>query len=125
MSEEWKVNPPYPHWSDYSEKLNEYAQSRLDDPAHKLPSDKSFLEWFKENEMLMRADPVIRNKNNVVAAQLLPLFEQEPTGWESITFINLVPPIPDKSLTQQLLDWQEACPPRLRGFAAKVSNVFG
>ncbi len=125
MRKEWAMNPPYPIWQGYSAKLGEYAQTMIDDPQRQLQQNQGFGEWFNENEQLMRANAELREKNNIVAAQLLPLFEQEPFGWKSICFINLLPQDSHKTLAQHFLDWLHACPVGSRSFVIRLSGVFG
>lgn len=125
MGKSWQTDPPYPNWKGYAPNLTAYAADRLDASARGLPPDKSFADWFHANEPAMRKNPVIRPKNNVVAMKMLPLFEATPSGWESITFYNLVNRDPQKTLAAQLSDWKDAVPAEQKKFVAQVAEVFG
>ncbi len=125
MGETWKTKPPYPNWKSYSEALTKYAGDRIDATAASLPPGFKFTDWLRENEPSMREKSTLREKNNVVAGQLLPLFEAEPAGWEAITFYNLTKREPEKTLAAQLTDWRSVAPLAQRGFITKVAAVFG
>lgn len=89
MGKTWQTKPPYPNWKSYSAALTSYAKDRMDNVAKSKPKDFTFAKWFQENEESMRANSTDRDKNNVVAVELLPLFEAHPAGWESLTTFNL------------------------------------
>lgn len=125
MGERWKVAPPYPNWKSYSASLAAYARERSEAAHASLPADKPFLEWFHENEAAMRANAVIREKNNVVAEQFLPLFEAQPTGWEAITFLNLGRRDPEETLATRFAEWSAAAPEGQRAFIGELAAVFG
>jgi hypothetical protein len=66
-----------------------------------------------------------REKNLVVARELLPVFERCPGGWESVTFLNRVTDRdPRKSFAKQLRDWERACPEEHRPFASGIAALF-
>lgn len=125
MSKSWLKSPPYPHWRDYSISLHNYAQERMDDPVHQLPKEIAFLDWFHQNEHLLRAAPVDRRKNTIVASHLLPLFEDDPGGWECITFINRGKRVMGKTLESHLREWRINCPLNLKPFVTKIAGLFG
>ena len=62
----------------------------------------------------------------VVARQLLPLFEAEPSGWESLSFFNLTPNRKaDKTLPEHFKDWLAVSPKAHHGFLRKLAAAFG
>lgn len=126
MGKTWQTAPPYPNWRDYAKALTQYAEDRLNAAAATLPEGKPFLDWFRENEVAMRENSTIREKNNVVARQLLPIFEAEPSGWESLSFFNVTSNRkPDKSLNEHFKDWLAATPKAHHGFIHKLSTALG
>ena len=124
MSHSWQTAPPYPAWKDYAPSLNDYAQQRLTLAKHQLPDDKSFLYWFNRHYAALRRDPAIRDWNNVIAIQLLPLFEAEPHAWEAVTFLNHGSYVANESLAQHLVEWRSQCPEDLRPFIKRLAAVF-
>jgi hypothetical protein len=124
MGRTWPVAPPYPNWKGYAAALTKYAQDRLDKSAQDLPAGKTFAEWFRENEAALRLKGSLREKNNVVAMQLLPLFEARPSGWEAVTFYNLGPRDPEKSLAAHFADWSAIAPLAQKEFIQQLAAVF-
>jgi len=124
MAKNWAQNPPYPNWKDYSAALTSYAAERLAATASALPASTRFIDWFQQNEAAMRKSSTLRENNNQVAAALLPIFEADPAGWESVTFINLVPRAPENSLHDHLHAWHQKVPASQRAFVAKLARVF-
>jgi hypothetical protein len=125
MGKSWQRDPPYPNWTGFAPKLTKYAADRLAEAAKDLPPERSFVDWLHENEPAMRQDPVIRPKNNIVAMNLLPLLEATPSGWEAVTFYNLVPRDPQKSLAAQISDWKSIAPAEQKPFIAQVAGILG
>ena len=87
MAQSWRESPPFPNWSDYAPSLAEYAQNCLAEPAMQLPSGLSLASWLEREEASLRADEYQRDKNAVVAYALLPLFENTPSGWNTIRIL--------------------------------------
>ena len=126
MGKTWQTKPPYPNWKSYSAALTSYAKDRMDNVAKSKPKEFSFSKWFQENEESMRTNSTDRDKNNVVAVELLPLFEAHPAGWETLTTFNLSPNRdPQKTLASHFADWAAASPEAQREFIKKVAGVFG
>lgn len=125
MGQTWKTAAPYPNWRSFAPHLTDYAQKRLDEPKHRLPDGTAFLDWFHAHEAEVRAKATIREHNGVVASQLLPLFEAEPSGWEAMTAFNLGKRVPTKPLTEHFTEWKANARPEQRSFVEKVAAVFG
>lgn len=124
MGKSWEKSPPYPNWRDYSAALTSYAADRLAATATALPAGTRFIDWFHQNQGAMRQTSTLRERNNQVAAALLPIFEDHPAGWESLTAINLVDPAPENSLEDHLHAWHAKVPASQRAFVATLARVF-
>jgi hypothetical protein len=122
MAKSWEDAPPYPNWKSFAPHLSEYAADRIEQSRKELPADESFTNWLAINEPAMRKNPVLREKNEVVAVRLLPLFESTPSGWESVTFYNLARLNPNQSLSQRLAEWREAVPEGLKPFVNEIKT---
>ncbi len=125
MGKSWKTAPPYPNWKSYAESLAKYA----DDFTGKVAAEKGvgfvFENWFRENEAALRENPTLRDKNRIIAVELLPLFEASPAGWESIVFYNRCENRDaGKTLARHFADWSAAAPPTQREFIKKIATVF-
>ena len=125
MGETWKTAPPYQNWKSYAGSLTKYAADRIEKAAAEIPSGTTFKDWFRANEAAMRDKATMREKNNVVAIQLLPVFEAQPSGWETITFMNLAKHEPEKSLAAHFADWREVAPAAQRAFIGRLAAAFG
>jgi len=127
MAESWKTAPPYPNWKDFGDALHRYAEDRMEATRKEFPDDgaKDFHRWFRSEEKSLRENATQREKNNRIALRLLPLFEREPAGWESMTFFNLGERGPDTTLAEHFRIWREQAPDRLRPFVGKIAGIFG
>jgi len=125
MAEDWKTSAPYPNWKSYSGSLAGYAAERLAKPERQLPEGQNFGEWFQSNEASLRANHALRDKNVIVARQMLPLFEATPAGWDSVCYLNLGQRKDGKPLAQHLAEWQIATPAATKPFVARVAALFG
>ena len=126
MAQSWRTNAPYPNWKSYAESLASYVADRLSAVAKGKGPDFAFAGWFRENEPAMRENSTNREKNNVVAVALLPLFEAEPAGWEAMAFFNRCENRdPAKTLARHIADWAAAAPEKQRTFIKRVGAIFG
>ncbi len=123
MSQTWKTKPPYPNWKDYAEKLAGYAQDRIKLGA--LPKDQTLPQWYALNAQALRQNATQREKNQVVAVALLPLFEAEPEHWAAIGYLNVGEAKEGQTFEQHLKTWHEQVPDKHRPFVVKVAGQFG
>ena len=84
MVEQWPTSPPYPNWSNYAVELDQYVGELLSRKERRLPGGMSLNTWLSREEEELRKDRYQRDKNAVVSYSLLPVFESEPTGWNSV-----------------------------------------
>ena len=124
LSRAWLIAPPYAAWRDYAPWFTAYAEERLALPEHHLPAGTSFAVWFRANKSALRQDPIRRDRNTIIAAQLLPIFEKEPRGWGALAFFRRAAN-PNQSLSQQFAKWRSGCPRELQQFVTKLAAVFG
>lgn len=123
LAQVWETNPPTRNWSGYGPVLAAYA-TRLSGETHRqLPAGKAFRDWYGENRATLRDNPYLREKNELVAAQLLPLFEARPELWQAIAFLNATPGSAGKSFAQYVADWQAASPDKT--LPDQVRDLFG
>lgn len=120
MAERWPTHPPYSNWTDYAPSLDDYADNLLSDENHQLPEGLTLAIWLPMHETELRQDAYIRDKNAIVAYQLLPLFEAEPSGW------NAVRNMPSSSgiLTEYLAAWHGCVQPADKPFVKRVIGAF-
>jgi len=122
LSRSW-IATPYAAWRNYAPWFSAYAEERLALPEHHLPAGTSFAVWFRANEPALRQDSTRRDRNTIIAAQLLPIFEKQPRGWGALTFFSR-PAHPSQSLSQHFTKWRSGCPRELQPFITKLAAVF-
>lgn len=119
----WETNPPTRNWSGYGSTFSAYAIRLMTEPHRHLPAGLSFREWFAQNKESLRNNPYLREKNELVAAILLPLFEARPELWRSIAYLNPKQTSARKPFAQYLADWQSASPDKT--LAVQILELFG
>jgi hypothetical protein len=92
-------------------------------PEHHLPAGTSFAVWFRANQPALRQDSTSRDRNTIVAAQLLPIFEKEPRGWGALAFFRRAANS-SQSPSQHFTNWRSGCPRELHPFITKLAAVF-
>ena len=120
MAERWPAYPPYPNWADYAESITSYVQERLSCKESQLPIGMTLSAWLLSEEESLREDPYQRDKNAVVSYSLLPLFENEPTGWNAIRDL----PVSSAILKDYLRQWCLQVDPRDRQFVNRILQLF-
>lgn len=123
MGKSWETRPPYANWASFGKRHIAYAQERIDDPRHQLTAGTPFAEWFKATEPVQRKKWT-RENNTIIAIRLLPLFEKEPAGWDTLPALNIGKRERQKPLAQLFQEWSDAALPGQREFIAKVAAVF-
>ena len=125
LAESWRADPPFAGWRGYAPAFAQYAAARLALPQHRLPANIAFPAWFRDSESALRGNPVLRDKNTIIASQLLPVLEAEPSSWEALCYLNLGSRDAKKPFTKHIVEWEQNVPGELRGFVAQVGAVFG
>ena len=124
MAVAWQSAPPYPNWKEYAPALKAYADGKLNGKQSQLPAEVSLGGWYRANEKLLRANPCLRELNDVAANLLLPLFEKEPEHWPAIRHLNLGKRDTTKSFRQYVQEWHRHCPQKHKAFVEKVARLF-
>lgn len=119
----WEVNPPTRNWSGYGNMFSAYAIRLMSESHRHLPAGQSFRDWYVENKSSLNDNPYLREKNELVAAKLLPLFEAHPELWRSIPYLNPKKTSASKPFTQYMADWQAASPDKT--LPDQVLQLFG
>jgi len=120
----WKDSPPAPEWSATADKLNRFFDLLVSEGHRRLPPHSPLAAWLRDNEERLRHDPYQRQKNEVVANLLLPLFEANPEHWDTLVYLNLDPDDARNSLQDYLRNWYNNAPAEHRNFIADVLAVL-
>ena len=124
MGERWRTAPPIPQWRGYASAFSMYAAARLALPEHRLPPGVPFAAWFHQNEPALRACAVLRDKDTIIASQMLPILEATPSGWEALCYLNLGTRDLKKPLARHFTEWNQNVPSDLRPFVSKIAALF-
>ena len=122
MARDWAVKPPYPNWKSYAKSLNNYADNRL--KKFNKFKGKAFGRWLKKHIGNMSGAVTDRDKNGVVAANLLALFEEEPEQWPAVGWLNTGTPPRNQSFRAYLINWHNSAPKKHRKFIRKVAKAL-
>jgi len=123
MADEWQTRPPYLNWRSFAPKLTEYADKRL--AERKLPEGTSLETWYHAEAAALRADPVNRDRNRIVAGALLAMFEKSPQHWAAVAYLNQQKPSGPQTFEAYLQNWHDRAPTVHRGFIEGLAQEFG
>jgi hypothetical protein len=116
----WEVSPPAPQWTEQARKLRRFFDHLVAEGHRQLPPHTPLATWLQENEAGLRRDPYLRNKNEVLANLLLPLFQENPQNWAALNYLNLDPSDARNSLGDYLGNWYENAPLEHKDFIRGV-----
>ena len=111
-------------WRGYASAFSMYAAARLALPEHRLPPGVPFAAWFHQNEPALRACAVLRDKDTIIASQMLPILEATPSGWEALCYLNLGTRDLKKPLARHFTEWGQNVSSDLRPFVSKIAALF-
>ena len=120
MSTTWRDRPPYLSWRSCAPAIRQRADEMV--VAAKLLPGITPAEWFHKNETRLQQEPTNPELVRIVAAALLPLFENEPACW---TAIHLLDDDMSGTLSEYLWGWHASVPEKCRQFVRRIAGEFG
>ena len=130
MAEKWRTQPPYPHWASYAANLASYpVRMPVASGQPHLLTDAINLLLASEEDNLRDAScrqgfgdfsESDREKIAVFSHALLPQFEAEPTGWNSVRLL----PESTGRLSEYLSDWYAQVEPADKPFVGQILGIF-
>ncbi|MBY0524121.1 MAG: hypothetical protein K2R98_12020 [Gemmataceae bacterium] len=123
MAETWSKDPSPASWKRYAPAHRKYAEARIG--KAKLPDGMTLPQWYEANARHLVRTGEDRDRNTLVAVQLLPVFEKTPEHWEAIAWLPKAKKGHSESLPDFLKAWQTACPEKHRAFVAAIAAKFG
>jgi len=123
LAGKWATNPPMKNWVGYDQLMSGYARRLIAEPHRYLAADRTFQAWFAEHQAALRNNPYLREKNELVATALLPLFEAHPEYWQAIKYLNPQVTSAAKTFAGYLMDWLAAAPDKR--LPREVLTLFG
>jgi hypothetical protein len=106
-------------------KLRRFFDLLVAEEHRRLPPQIGAAGWLSDNEQGLRRDPYQREKNDLVANLLLPLFERHPNSWNALCYLNLDPADASAPLTEYVRHWYERAPLEHKAFIAGVISLLG
>lgn len=120
----WESSEPLPDGSAKADQLRRFFDLLVTEGHRQLPPHTPLAVWLASHEDHLRQDPYLRDKNEVVANLLLPLFERDPENWATLSYLNLDPSDARSSLRDYLLHWYQNAPDEHKAFIANVLSLF-
>jgi hypothetical protein len=124
LAQRWEAQPPGPEWVGEAARLRGFFELLIGEGHRMLPADAPLAAWLRDNEDGLRRDPYLRQKNEVLANLLLPLFEHDPDNWQALAYLNLDPADARSSLRAYLSRWYASTPPAHRALVAGVLGLL-
>lgn len=105
----------------FAATLRRYADIVTNEPHRRLPHDVPLANWFAQNELQLRGNAYLREKNELVANLFLPRFEQE-SDWQALAYLN--GPEQDSDFRHHLFDWYRRTPAPQQEFVRQALVLF-
>lgn len=121
----WAEAPPARKWTGYAPTFAAYVDYLMASEHRHLPASLSLEQWYRENRIPLKENPYQREKNELAATALLPLFEQAPGNWRAIAYLNPDKASAAKEFGDYLADWQAACPAEQKELVRQTMALFG
>lgn len=130
MAERWPTQPPYQNWASYGASLARHtirmpvatghAPLLSDAIKQLLTCEEGDLRQSSLRSAFGKFSQTERDKVAVVAHVLLPLFESDPTGWNTVRRL----PVTNGPLKNYLADWYAQVEVADRRFLKRVFGAF-
>jgi hypothetical protein len=124
LSASWERSPPHPRWKDYAPAFRDYANRLLSQAHRRLPPNGTIAAWYEANRGELETHAYLRDRNELLARALLPLFQNTPGSLASIAFLNRERPASSGSFKAYLEAWYSCCPPEHRNFVGRLISLL-
>lgn len=101
-------------------RLRRFYDNLLAERTRDLPAGATLPRWVDDNVDRLRADPYLREKNDLVAKQLLPFFQHDPRRWRALAHLNLHVGDAHAAFADYLAHWNDYAPAEYHPFIADV-----
>lgn len=123
MTESWKTAPPFPNWKDYAPHLRKYADERI--AKAQLPAGTTLAAWYAERVEAFSKNATERDNNTVIAAALLPYFDENPERWAAVWYLNVETHTPAFTFRDYLTAWRKNTPRNLQPVVDEIAKRLG
>ncbi len=121
----WQKDPPYENWRGFAPRMDDYANAILARRDRRLAPDTTMPQWYRARQQELRKQEHPTADSMLVAAYLLPLFEDEPNGWQALAWLNQDKSDGQKDFEGYLRAWHGRTPEQHKAFIVKIMRLFG
>jgi len=122
----WDRNPPYRNWRRWGIHYDEYLNAMLAERARRLAPDQTMSQWVTTNLPELEKEQKLTEHSQLAAAYLLALFQDQPEGWEAVTWLNTGADYDENlGFEAHLRAWRKRVPERHKAFVGKIQHLFG
>lgn len=126
MAKTWQAKPPYPNWVSYAPALAKYADEVITKRTYKAEFEtKGLAKFFREHEPEFRSNATDRQLNGAIALALLPYFEEQPTRWAALHWLNATARPDNESFSAYLKRWGQNTPAEHQETVRGLQKLFG
>lgn len=125
MHKQWEEDPPYPNWKSWGVHFDEYLNQMLAERARRLPPDQTMGQWIRLQLPVLVTERKVTEHSKLMAAYLLPIFQDDPQGWESLNWYHTGDRDNDLEFEAFLRAWKLRVPEKHKTFVAKIQKLFG
>ena len=123
MARSWAEHPPYPNWKSFAPALRRYTD---DVAASREKLTRATLPGFvNKHAAELKANPTARELNGAVAVVLLEWFEEKPSRWAAVHWLNTTPAQPGLDLDGYFRKWRQDAPPEHRATVQEFARLLG
>ncbi len=122
LSANWERAAPSAELAAAAPKLLQIAQRFQRESHRRLPAGMTLAEWYRSASVNLTDTAYDRDRNEVVANLLLPLFEENPELWGALRFLNL--DAPAGNFQQYLQSWLDQAPLRYQDVIRYTMSLF-
>ena len=120
MAQIWQTKAPYPNWISYAFHLKKYADNHMKKYDN---HQETIVEWYLKHQT--KIEQIDHHSISYIVLKLLPVFEQDPSAWQVVRYINLGPKEENESLEKYFSGWHDRVPSPQQSFVRKMANEFG
>jgi hypothetical protein len=110
LSDKWRSQPPYEHWTSYSTVLAEmYTRYNLE--TADISNDLN--AWMALNIDKLSMNRYLRQENAAFASAIFPYFKANQRLWATVQYFGMANVTENTSFSNFLDEWQKQLPPSL------------
>ncbi|UQA59572.1 hypothetical protein [Polyangium aurulentum] len=124
MRRAWETTPPPYYSRSWGINFERYLDDMLAEPSRKLPADTTMARWLELNLPALTSN---RDSDRalLVAAHLLPIFQDNPEGWEALNWVSLGADDGALDFAQYLQGWHDRVPEKHKKLVRRIQQLFG